>query len=126
MVDREFEALEGELRLAQLTSDVDTLDRLIADDLLFTGPDGALATKADDLASHRTGAVVFTSHDIETMTVRRVTPDVAIVALRARLAGIAGGAAFAGIFCYTRLWARRDGGPWQVAGGHVSMAAPAA
>lgn len=50
MMDAEFEALEGQLRLAQLTADVDVLDRLIADDLLFTGPDGALVTKADDLA----------------------------------------------------------------------------
>ena len=39
-------ALEAELRAAQLTADVAALDRLISEDLLFTGPDGQLGTKA--------------------------------------------------------------------------------
>ena len=41
--DAELAAMEAELRAAQLSADVAALDRLIADDLLFTGPDGASA-----------------------------------------------------------------------------------
>jgi hypothetical protein len=51
-IDEEILQLEARLRLAQLTADVPTLDALIAEDLLFAGPDGALATKAMDLAGH--------------------------------------------------------------------------
>jgi hypothetical protein len=41
MIDAELAALEAELRAAQLGADVGALDRLIAEDLLFTRPDGA-------------------------------------------------------------------------------------
>src|SRR5947209_508406 len=74
------------IRAAQLAADVAALDRLIADGLLFTGPDGALGTKADDLAAHGSGAVRFRSHEPEELRVRRVGPDAAVAALRARLA----------------------------------------
>ncbi|MDB4906118.1 MAG: hypothetical protein JWO05_902 [Gemmatimonadetes bacterium] len=55
-------ALEAELRAAQLAGDVPTLDRLISDDLQFTGPDGAFATKAGDLAAYRDGVMRVTEH----------------------------------------------------------------
>jgi ketosteroid isomerase-like protein len=130
VTDADFEALEGELRLAQLNADVATLDRLISDDLLFTGPDGALATKADDLAAYRSGAIRFSAHAAEELRVRQVSDDVAVVALRARLAGTAAGVPFAGTFRYTRVWARTNGRRWQIVGGHVSAvdspAAPSA
>src|SRR5258706_8481415 len=45
--------VEEHLRQAMLHNDVGVLDELIAPDLLFTGHLGQLATKEDDLASHR-------------------------------------------------------------------------
>ncbi|HEY6081060.1 MAG TPA: nuclear transport factor 2 family protein, partial [Polyangiaceae bacterium] len=51
--DPEIVALEAALRSAQLAADVATLDQLIAEELLFTGPDGKLGTKAQDLAAHQ-------------------------------------------------------------------------
>ena len=56
-------ASEEQLRAAQLGADVAALDRLIADELLFTGPDGQLGTKAQDLESHRSGAVRLLAHE---------------------------------------------------------------
>src|SRR3982750_4193895 len=50
--DDEIVALEARLRDAQLSADVEVLDKLIHEDLLFTGPDGQLATKAQDLEAH--------------------------------------------------------------------------
>jgi hypothetical protein len=55
----EIVVLEARLRAAQLTSDTDELNDLIADELLFTGPDGQLGTKAQDLKAHATGSVRF-------------------------------------------------------------------
>lgn len=118
--DPEIAALERELRTAQLAADVDALDRLIADKLLFTGPDGRLGTKAQDLEAHASGVVRFRSHEPEELRVRRVGKNVAIAALRARLAVEVAGTITRGTYRYTRVWAREKGGPWRVVAGHVS------
>jgi ketosteroid isomerase-like protein len=118
--DPEIVALESQLRAAQLAADVAVLQRLIADELLFTGPDGSLGTKEQDLQAHGSGAVRFRSHEPEELRIRRVGDDVAIAALRARLAVEVVGALVRGTYRYTRVWAREGGGPWRVVGGHVS------
>jgi ketosteroid isomerase-like protein len=118
--DDEIVACEAEIRAAQLNADVLTLERLIADELLFTGPDGQLGSKAEDLQLHGSGAVRFCSHEPEELRIRRVGKDVAVSALRARLAVEVGGKLLGGIYRYTRVWAREDGRAWRVVGGHVS------
>ena len=123
-VDPEIAECERQLRAAQLEADVEALDRLIADELLFTGPDGQLATKAQDLEAHRSGLVRFREHEPEELRVRRVGSHVAVAALRARLAVEVAGALVRGTYRYTRVWAREGGGPWRVVGGHVSSVPP--
>ena len=118
--DPEIVVLEARLRDAQLGADVRALDALIADALLFTGPDGLLGTKAQDLAAHASGAVRFRAHEPEELRVRRVGPAVAVTALRARLAVEVGGTLVGGTYRYTRVWARERGAPWRVVAGHVS------
>jgi ketosteroid isomerase-like protein len=117
--DPEIVALEAELRSAQLSADIEALDRLIAEDLLFTGPDGQLGTKAQDLAAHQSGAVRIRSHEPTELRLRRVGTDVAIVALRTRLVVDVNGETIRGTYRYTRVWAREQGG-WRVVGGHVA------
>jgi len=118
--DDEIVVLEAELRAAQLAADVAALDRLIADELLFAGPDGQLGTKAQDLDAHGSGVVRFRVHEPEELRVRRIGADVAIASLRARLTVEVGGSTMHGTFRYTRVWAREDGRTWRVAGGQVS------
>jgi ketosteroid isomerase-like protein len=122
--DAEIVHLEAEIRAAQLTADVAALDRLIADELLFTGPDGELGTKAQDLDAHGSGAVRVREHEPEELRIRRIGSDVAIVALRARLTVEVAGTLVRGAYRYTRVWAREDG-VWRVAGGHVAPVASA-
>ena len=118
-------ALEARLRAGQLAADVDALDALISEDLLFTGPDGRLATKADDLGAHRSGAVRIRAHEPEELRVRRVGPDVTVAALRTRLTVEAGGAVvLQGPVRYTRVWAREADGARRVVAGHVSPVPP--
>lgn len=119
--DPEVLELEARVRAAQLAADVSALDALISGNLLFTGPDGALGTKAQDLAAHGSGAVRFREHVPEELRVRRVGADVAVTALRARLAVEIGGALVRGAYRYTRVWAREGTGAWRVVGGHVSQ-----
>lgn len=119
--DAEIVELEADIRRAQLAADVAALDRLISEDLLFTGPDGKLGTKAQDLASHRSGAVRIREHEPLELRIRRVDSNVAIVALCARMAVEVNGSMVRGTFRYTRVWACEDG-IWRVAGGHVAPA----
>jgi hypothetical protein len=118
--DPEIIALEARLRSAQLAADVVELDALIAERLLFTGPDGQVGTKAQDLDAHRSGIVRFRAHEPEELRVRRIGGDVAVTALRARLAVEVAGTLVSGTYRYTRVWAREDGEAWRVVGGHVS------
>ena len=117
--DQEMIQLEARMRVAQLEADVATLDALISDDLLFTGPDGRLGTKAQDLEAHRSGLVRFKEHEPEELRVRRIGTDVGVVALRARLAVEVAGSLIRGTHRYTRVWAR-EGTAWRVVGGHVA------
>ncbi len=122
--DPDIVELEALLRRAQLDADVSTLDSLIADSLLFTGPDGQLATKADDLAAHASGAVRFRVHEPEELRVLAVGETVRVAALRTRLVVDVAGTPVSGTFRYTRVWAREQGGPWRIVAGHVSAVSP--
>jgi ketosteroid isomerase-like protein len=116
----EIVVFEADLRRAQLAGDVAALDRLIADELLFTGPDGQLGTKAQDLDAHRSGAVQFREHVPEELRIRSVGTDVAVVALKVMLAVDIAGLPVRGTYRYTRVWARDRENGWQVVGGHVA------
>ena len=118
--DDDIVLLEARLRAAQLTADVDALDALIDDDLLFTGPDGTLGTKVQDLESHRSEQIRFLEHTPTELRIRRVGDDVAIVALRADLAVAVSGTVVRGAYRYTRVWARNARDEWRVVGGQVS------
>ncbi len=114
-------ALEQRLAAAMLNNDIAELGALIADDLLFVGPDGTIVGKTDDLDMRRSGRLTFSALDVLD---RRVTASagMAHVIARARLSGSANGAAFAGNFIYTRIWVK-SGDSWRVQAGHVSAIA---
>jgi ketosteroid isomerase-like protein len=114
--------MEARIRKAQLEADVAALDDLISEDLLFTGPNGELGTKAEDLEAHGSGAISFREHQPEELRIRRVGEDVAVTALRATLTVEVGGTTVRGVYRYTRIWAR-EGDRWRVVGGHVSECA---
>ena len=121
--DPELVELETRLRDAQLAADTTALDALIADDLLFAGPDGRLATKSQDLEAHASRAVRFREHTPEELRVRRIGSDVAVTSLRARLVVEVESQISRGTYRYTRVWARDASARWQVVGGHVSAIA---
>ena len=118
--DPEMVTLEARIRAAQLDADVSLLDMLLADELLFTGPDGQLATKVQDIQAHQSGVVRFRVHEPEELRIRRIGDDVAVTALRARLAVEVAGRLIEGTYRYTRVWAREDGRAWRVVAGQVS------
>ena len=119
--DEEIVTLEAQIRAAQLRADLTALDDLISDNLLFTGPDGQLGTKEQDIEAYRSGIVKFMAHVPEELRIRRIGADVAISSLRAQLTVDVAGNLSRGTYRYTRVWAREDGRAWRVVGGHVSL-----
>jgi ketosteroid isomerase-like protein len=122
-IEHEILACEAELRQAQLTGDVATLDRLLDDGLVFTSFDGTLASKSDDLALHRSGRLRITRMEpVDRHIVHLGTTSVVSVLMNA--AAIVDGAPVTADMRYTRVWHKRPEG-WRVVAGHMS-AVPAA
>ncbi|HWT97149.1 MAG TPA: nuclear transport factor 2 family protein [Terriglobales bacterium] len=111
-------AAESRLRQAMLGSDIDVLADLLADDLLFVGPQGQVLTKTADLDTHRSGQLQLTRIDFSETEIRPLG-DTAVVLTRASLAGSYMGATFAGDFRYLRVWRNGSAG-WQVAAGQCT------
>jgi len=118
MIEVEVLEYEERLRTAMLAGDVAALDRLIADDLAFVGPDGRVATKEDDLAAHRSGAVRFESIEYgERHT--RVLEGAVFTTVVTELVVWVNEQRFEGLYRYLRVWRTLPSG-WQVVGGQVS------
>ena len=111
-------ACETALRKAQLSSDVQELDRLLDDTLVFTGPNGAVYGKKDDLDAHRRGLIRISRLEASEERIQRFG-DIAVVSVRMEMSGTFEGSAFAGPFRYTRVW-RAHGDGWRIVAGHVS------
>lgn len=116
-MDTEVRKHEEDLRVAMLAGDVDALDNLIDEGLIFVGPSGEVLGKEDDLALHRSGRQRLDI--IDYVSVRSVMHEQSAVTLvTADLSGSLDGAAFRGRFRYCRFWAKTAGG-WKVCGGSV-------
>jgi ketosteroid isomerase-like protein len=114
-----IETLEEKLRQAMLDSNVEMLDELIADDLVFTTPNGLIANKQMDLEAHRSGMQKFTKLEVFDRQIHDYNTFV-VVTLKAELTGTTNEQSFAGTFCYTSIWQQRQD-RWQVVAGHVSQ-----
>jgi ketosteroid isomerase-like protein len=118
MSNQEIEQLETKLAQAMLDNDLDTLDRIISDDLMFTGPDGVLVTKAQDLALHRSGDIVFTKYEIDELIIQLYNP-IAIANVKVKLAGSFKSESFASDYRYLRIYLKQND-RWQIIGGQVT------
>jgi ketosteroid isomerase-like protein len=105
MPEPSIEDLEAALRRAMLSGDVDALDALLADALVFTTRTGAIATKQADLEAHRSGSLQLTVLDPSEERIQRFG-DTAIVSVKMRVAGRYVGTAFDGVYRYLRVWIR--------------------
>src|SRR5215217_5825077 len=118
-LETQIRACEERLYAAMLASNVTELDALIADDLLFAGPTGELATKAMDLELHRSGGTQFHEFTPKALEIRVWSEQFALASAKIFLRGTYLGQAFAGEYRYTRVWRKSPQG-WQVVGGSVT------
>lgn len=118
-IETQIRACEARLYTAMLASDVAELDALIADDLLFAGPTGELATKAMDLELHRSGGTQFHEFTPKELEIRVWSEQFALASAKIYLSGTFLSQAFAGDYRYTRIWRKGQHG-WQIVGGSVT------
>jgi ketosteroid isomerase-like protein len=116
-VEGQVIASERNLLEAMKTSNVERLDALLHDDLLFNTPDGVTATKATDLTNYRSGGIHLHTVASSDQTIR-VFGDTAVVAVTVELRGTYLDQVLDGRFRYIRTWKRDEQG-WKVIAGSV-------
>jgi hypothetical protein len=117
----ELRSAERRLQRAQLASDVEALDQLIDDRLVFTGPDGRHYSKQDDLHAHRSGRQSMTRVDEEDLAVLAVG-GTGVTWFLGTLEGSMAGEPFVARVRYTRTWIHDDRKGWRLIAAHVSPA----
>lgn len=117
--------MEERLRLAMMASNVAELDRLLADDLLFTNHLGHALTKAADLAAHQQHLLAITELQPSERQIR-ISGNVAVVSVRVKLTGTYHQTETHGDFRFTRVWAPRADGQLRVIAAHSGVVAAGA
>ena len=111
-VRKTISALEDEWHTAALSNDVAAVDRLLAEDYVGIGPDGTIASKADELAARRSGLRKLTQLDVVERKIR-VYGTTAVVTSRAVVSGMYDSMPLHGEFRYTRVY-NLSRGQWRI------------
>jgi ketosteroid isomerase-like protein len=119
MTEDDLRDAERRLQAAQLAADADALDLLLDDRLVFTGPDGSLYSKAQELAIQRSGQQALTRVEQDELAVL-VDGRLGITWFLGSLAGVFKGEPFTARVRYTRTWIHTDDGGWRLVAAHVS------
>ncbi|MHC2992950.1 hypothetical protein OB13_15690, partial [Pontibacter sp. HJ8] len=94
---------EAQLIIAMKNSDVEKLEKLLHDDLLFILPSGQTITKAMDLETHRSKKLKVESVKANLEEIK-IIGDNAIAVSMIEMSGVANGEVFEGTFKYLRVW----------------------
>lgn len=111
-------ACEERLRKAMLSSNVEVLNELLADDLLFVNQFGQIVSKEADIEVHLSGNLKVTQIDFLDQKIRQMEKS-AVTVTRVAISGTYGTESIAGELYYTRIWEYRNGN-WQVVSCHCS------
>ncbi|WP_199200251.1 nuclear transport factor 2 family protein [Adhaeribacter arboris] len=95
--------MENKLLQGIKSSDVELLDQMLHDDLLFITPNGQVVTKEMDLASHKAGEMEV-EHLLATFEDVKIIGDNAIVVVVYDTKGKMLGNPIQGQFRYIRVW----------------------
>jgi len=108
---------EKKLLLAMKTNNVELLDQLLHDELLFNGPSGETATKAMDLENYRSGNINLHTLESSDLMLNMVGDDI-VVAVTVEIKGNYLGQEIDGKFRYLRIWKLFENN-WKVIAGSV-------
>ena len=114
--------VERQLQQAMIRNDVQVLERLLHDELVFTEFTGTVIGKHDDIEGHASGAIHLTELEFVEAPVTRFYGETAVVAVKAHVKGTFQGTPFAGFYRYLRVWLFQEE-RWQIVAGNVSVVA---
>jgi ketosteroid isomerase-like protein len=104
--------LEHRSHEAFLARDTEALDRILADDFIFTDPEGNLVTKADWIAEIGSGDLTFEAIHTDDLQIR-IYGDAAVTFGRVTMKGRSTKEGdFHASYCYTAMYVKQDG-RWQ-------------
>lgn len=114
-LEQEILKLEEDYRQAAMRLDAAALDRIYADDLIVTAPNGILCGKAAALGEARqaTGKVTIERYEKDEIKVRR-QGDAAVTNFRLTIKSQYEGQAINRQYRITNVWMKREG-HWQIA-----------
>ncbi|MBD2438192.1 nuclear transport factor 2 family protein [Nostoc sp. FACHB-110] len=110
-------ANEKKLLKAMKTNNVELLDQLLHDELLFNGPSGETATKAMDIKNYRSGNINLHTVESSDLMLNMIADDV-VVAVTVEIKGNYLGQEIDGKFRYLRVWKLFENN-WKVIAGSV-------
>lgn len=113
--DEDVIACENRLLQAMRDCDLEVLDELLHDDLLFNGPTGEVVTKAMDLAVYKSGNMIV-DENIASQQQIRSFGDTTVVSVVVSLKGQFMKQPISGKFRYIRMW-KKIGDQWKIIGG---------
>jgi ketosteroid isomerase-like protein len=110
---RQVELLEEEWRVAQLSGDTVTMDRMLSDDYIGISMSGQVSTKQQQLDRVKNHQVAIHRVDLSDMKVKLIG-SIAIVTSRAEVEGVNENGPVRGTFRYTRVYQRLASGAWKI------------
>jgi ketosteroid isomerase-like protein len=109
---REVRELEDRIAAAVVARDVGFVERVWAEEFVYTGVRGEVKKKADILAEIKAGELVFDVLKFDDVRVQ-VYGDAAVATGRATTKGRSPQGVISGEFRYTRVYVKREG-KWQL------------
>jgi ketosteroid isomerase-like protein len=116
----EIRDVELQLQQAMVKNDVQALERLIHDDLVFIDVEGNVQGKRDDIDSHASGAVVQTAVEFVEEPVMQLHGETAVVAVKAHVKVQLQGNPVEALCRYLRVWLFQDE-RWQILSGAIRI-----
>lgn len=110
------ERAEAAIAAAIPAHDVEALDHLLHDELVYTDWAGGSGGKEEDLAAHRANAFTVDVYDVVSMAIDVATDELAVTRTEVAVEGTP----VSGRVFYTRVWVR-DGERWRVRVAHVGL-----
>ena len=120
--DQAVLSIEKEMLNALLKGDASASERYLADTYIFTGPDGEVSNKAQNVADLKSGDLKFQSASLDDAKVS-VYGDTAIVTFASTDKGTYKGKDISGKTRWTDVFVKKNG-KWQIVASHGSRIGP--
>jgi ketosteroid isomerase-like protein len=117
-VQEEVMQAEKAWAAAVVRGDHSTLDRLLADGLIYTHSSGLVEDKSAYLGRLKSGALKYESLDPESITVKPYQ-NAAILHYKTRMKGVSDGQPFSAYAVLIHVWVKQ-GGAWKLAAHHAT------